>query len=130
MHYVNNYLRTHMRIAASEIFKEEKSSSLRAVILKVVELMAKGISVVVDDENWYIAIRKSYSTLVRIKVPNCTLKVLQFNPHLCSGYEQCLWAREWYLTERTLNEEKDYNLTFLILRRLQISSYQTGNIDR
>ena len=40
--------------------------------------------------------------------------IVQFTPDVSSGYEQCLWAREWALVDETLLEKKDYNSSLLI----------------
>ncbi|CAB3981767.1 deoxyribonuclease TATDN2, partial [Paramuricea clavata] len=113
LHYFNHYSKTHTRISASEIFKEDKCSNLRLVILKVIGLLNEGKNVVIDDENWYIATRQSYISLVKKKVPICTFTIVQFLTDITSGYQQCLWAREWALVEQTLLENKDYNSTLL-----------------
>ena len=113
LHYFTHYSKTHTRISASEIFKEDKRSNLRLVILKAVEFLKKGKNVVIDDENWYIATRQSFTSLVKKKIPNCTFIIVQFIPEVTSGYQQCLWAREWALVEQTLQENKGYNSALL-----------------
>ena len=39
LHYVQNYSKTHCRISASEVFKKDKCSNLRLVVLKVIEVL-------------------------------------------------------------------------------------------
>ena len=47
------------------------------------------------------------------QVPNCTFTIVQFIPDVSSGYERCLWAREWALVDETLLDRKDYSSSLL-----------------
>lgn len=113
LYYYRHYLKTHRRISACELFQEDESMNLRHVILKAIAFLCQGKSVVIDDENWYSETRKSYCSLVKRKVPNCTLTLVQFLPELSFGYQQCLWAREWTIVDWTFLDSRQDKSQYL-----------------
>ncbi|XP_078354247.1 uncharacterized protein LOC144638827 isoform X2 [Oculina patagonica] len=98
--YAYHFSQTHEKINPEELFEADPSLSLRAVILKVVNALNKGKSVVVDDENSSKKTRKSYLTILRNKVPQCGFRVINFQASASSGQFICQWAREWELARK------------------------------
>lgn len=98
--YAHEFSQTHERICPHELFEADPSLSLRAVILKVVNVVSKGQSVVLDDEKSTKKSRKSYLNIIRNKVPYCSYRVVHFHVNSCDGLLICEWAREWQLAHQ------------------------------
>lgn len=84
--FKHHFSQTHKKINPAELFEATPSLSHREVILKVVNTLNEGHSVVVDDENSSKIKRKSYMAIIRKKVGLCNFRVIISILHLLLAF--------------------------------------------
>jgi len=90
---------SHVRVCPRELYAKEPAMSLHRLIGKVVRQLARGKSVVVDDENRLCRTRRSYIDAVCEKAERiaAVVQVLAVDVFPAEGKQQALWAHEWLL---------------------------------
>ncbi|XP_022080806.1 uncharacterized protein LOC110973903 [Acanthaster planci] len=99
-YYKHHLKRSHERVSAVDLFREDSDLGLRQVILKIVSLLKQGKRVVIDDENWSKSTRLSYVKSISAKVPNCKFRCIKFNT---DGPLALHWLQEWSLAKSILS---------------------------
>ncbi|CAH1784363.1 unnamed protein product [Owenia fusiformis] len=99
-YYSKQLCHTHRRISSEDLFKEDPGLGCRGVGLRIVSLLQQGHNVVLDDENYKIQTRRSYYTLIKKKVPDCSLLCLKFVAKY--GNFQVQWLSEHCIVEAGL----------------------------
>jgi hypothetical protein len=96
-YFDERFASTHTRVCARELFAANAKLSLHAVVKMVVQLLVEGQNVVLDDEHMKLETRASYLDAVRQRMPPLRVRAINFWPF--GGHKQCLWAREFAVTE-------------------------------
>ncbi|KAK2549482.1 hypothetical protein P5673_030023 [Acropora cervicornis] len=107
LYYAQHFSQTHQRIRPQELFQADPFLGLRAVTLKVANLLNKGHSVVIDDGNSNKKTRKSYFNILKNKVPNLYFTaVLSLSCFICHIDWVILWCNG---ISDTPDEEEGFN---------------------
>nr|XP_058944518.1 uncharacterized protein LOC131772588 isoform X4 [Pocillopora verrucosa] len=120
--FKHHFSQTHKKINPAELFEATPSLSHREVILKVVNTLNEGHSVVVDDENSSKIKRKSYMAIIRKKVGLCNFRVIYFHIAPSSGLFICYWAREWELACQ-------FELSLIKLSDMEVEQWFQNNTE-
>ncbi len=98
---------THRRVSARETFLANPRLSLHLLAKQVCAMLTEGLNVVLDDEHMKSETRKCYLDMVRQRAPQVRVRAVNFWPF--GGMRQCLWAREFVVTE--LNQSGGFATT-------------------